>query len=119
MNITSFLKPALLTICVVSTAAIAEAGEWRLNPAACPDLREDRIDRRVTTSRRDLREDIRDMRRVECPASAWTYVPSKGERRVARRAYTGPTVIYAGKRGYYRPHVRHNLRPALINIVID
>lgn len=72
----------------------ASAGEWRLNPRACPDLvedrldrREDRIDRRVTTGRRDRIEDRRDARenrrdeRVTiCPASAFYYVPSRGER---------------------------------------
>ena len=115
----SIMRPAIIAILLGSTAAVAEAGEWRLNPAACPDLREDRIDRRQTTSRRDLREDFRDMRQIQCPASAWTYVPSKGERKVARRAYAGPTVIYVGKYGYYRAPAHRKATPALINIIIN
>lgn len=51
----------------------AAYGEWRLDPRRCPDLREDRRDRRVTTSRRDLREDRRDERVTRCPASAWVW----------------------------------------------
>ena len=68
-------------------SAPAFAGEWRLNPAKCPDLREDyrdraedRRDRRVNRGpldraedRADRREDRRDERVTVCPASAWDY----------------------------------------------
>ncbi len=75
---------------------------WRINAAACPDLREDRLDRREDRydrresrvdrsydrgpldvaedrrddreSRRDRRENRRDESYVYCPAAAWTYV---------------------------------------------
>lgn len=119
MKTSTILKLALLAIAIGSSAAVAHAGEWRLNPAACPDLREDRIDRKKTTSRRDLREDLRDMRKIECPASAWTYVPAKGERKNIRRVYSGPTIILVGKRGYYRAPVHLQTSPALIKIIID
>jgi len=118
MKMSSILKPVSLAIIAGFAAAAAEAGEWHLNPAACPDLREDRIDRKRTTSHRDLREDVRDIRKVECPASAWTYVPSKGERKNVRRVYSGPTVIFAGKRGYYRAPVHPQTAPAPIKIII-
>lgn len=55
------------------------SGEWVLNPRLCPDLREDRRDSRVTTSRRDRREDRRDARIVDCPASAYSFVPDAGQ----------------------------------------
>ncbi|MEM9233482.1 MAG: hypothetical protein AAGA69_04500, partial [Pseudomonadota bacterium] len=78
--------------------ASPEAG-WRLNPALCPDLREDRRDRAVTTGRRDLREDRRVRRYVNCPARAWTYVgPRSSKARIIAPAYTS---IYVGRDGYY------------------
>lgn len=55
------------------------SGEWVLDARKCPDLREDRRDSRVTTSRRDLREDRRDARVIDCPASAYTFVPDVGQ----------------------------------------
>ena len=103
-----------------SAAPSAAAGEWQLNPRLCPDLVEDRIDRRTTLSARDVREDIRDAKRVNCPASAWVYVPSPGYRAAVAPVYTGPTVIYAGRAGYYQYPVvrgRRARRPARINFV--
>ena len=92
-------------------AGAASAGTWQLNPNKCPDLIEDRIDRRVTTSRADLREDIRDARHVNCPASAWYYVPSAGERRAVRaRYYTGPRTVYVNRNGRYKVADRHYAR---------
>ena len=96
------LKFAALAGFAAVAAATASAGEWVLNPAKCPDLIEDRLDRRVTTGPADVREDIRDVRRVECPASAWTYVPSNGERlKAGARVYVGPRAIFVGRYGYY------------------
>ena len=79
------------------SAAPAFAGEWKVNPRACPDLREDRYDRRedrrdarVDYGRQDRREDRYDRREnrrdaavTVCPASAFYYAPSRGERQRA------------------------------------
>jgi|GEM_PF-997097 len=67
--------------------AHAGSGQWVLNPNRCPDLVEDRRDRResrrdeaIDWSARDVREDIRDRRESRrdeavtiCPASAWEW----------------------------------------------
>lgn len=88
---------------VMFASAPAAAGEWRLNPAKCPDLVEDRIDRSVTRSRADLREDRRDARSVVCPARAWEYHPSVWERvRRVRPAPPAYTVYVAAPGRYYR-----------------
>ncbi|MEM6913807.1 MAG: hypothetical protein AAF511_07500 [Pseudomonadota bacterium] len=90
----------------------AQAAGWRVNPALCPDLREDIRDSRITWSRRDLREDIRDRSVTNCPASAYTYVaPTRVHvtavplRPVYTRAYVAPRVRYRPA-----PRVRVNVR---------
>ncbi len=92
----------------------ASAGEWRLDPRKCPDLREDYRDSRVTWSRRDAREDRRDKAVTRCPARAWTYVPSRFEYFRKRPAHPGVVGIYVGPKGYYR---RHNGRVIAIRVV--
>ena len=102
----------------VLSAAPAFAGEWKLNPRACPDLVEDRYDRmedrrdaRVNTGRRDRIEDRRDRaenRRDEavtiCPVRAFYYVPDRWEKqRAARNNHRGKGHAYG----------RRNLRPPL------
>ncbi|MEQ8403641.1 MAG: hypothetical protein RKE49_00995 [Oceanicaulis sp.] len=59
-------------------------GYFVVRARACPDLREDRRDRRFNEGRRDLREDRRDRRVLECPPRAWDYVPSRREARAGR-----------------------------------
>lgn len=54
-------------------------GKWVLNPASCRDIREDVYDARRTESRGDRREDRRDQRVADCPASAYTFVPDAGQ----------------------------------------
>ena len=54
-------------------------GKWVLNPAACNDIREDVYDARRTESRGDRREDRRDQRVADCPASAYKFVPDAGQ----------------------------------------
>lgn len=66
---------------LLGLGSVAQAGEWRLDPWRCPDLREDIRDARVDYGRADRREDRRDRRVTNCPASAWVYVPSRYERR--------------------------------------
>ncbi len=102
---------------MVMLSAQAFAGEWKLNPRACPDLVEDRWDRiedrrdaRFNTGRRDRiedRYDRRENRRDEaitiCPIRAFEYVP---DRRELRRA------DYRGKGNAFGRH-RANLRPPL------
>jgi len=55
------VRIALLGALTLAAAGTASAGEWRLDPSRCPDLREDRIDQRVDYGRADRREDIRDL----------------------------------------------------------
>ncbi len=54
-------------------------GTWVLNPAACPDIREDFRDARYNSGRADRREDRRDQRVINCPSSAYTFVPTPGQ----------------------------------------
>lgn len=92
------LKKAALSLVgagIVLLSAPAFAGEWKFNPRACPDLVEDRYDRRedrrdsrVNYGRRDRVEDRfdrRENRRDEavtiCPARAFYYQPSRKELR--------------------------------------
>ena len=90
----------------------AQAAGWGINPAACPDLREDIRDSRVTWSRRDLREDVRDRAVTVCPVSAYRYtaparvvampaplvVTPVTVRPVYRRVYVAPRGSYYGYR---------------------
>lgn len=71
----------------------AFAGEWKLNPRACPDLVEDRYDRREdrrdarydngvrdrVEDRYDRRENRRDAAVTVCPIRAFYYEPSRRE----------------------------------------
>lgn len=92
----------------------ASAGEWRINANKCPDLREDRWDRREDHGRYDRREDRRDERVIRCPARAWYYVPDRHER---RGYYSHPrpreVIVYRDGRQYYR-----NDRGALLSLRI-
>ncbi|MHA7871113.1 MAG: hypothetical protein ACX939_02055 [Hyphococcus sp.] len=97
----------------VTYATPAYAGEWRFNPARCPDLVEDFRDRRESRrdervdrgpldraeDRWDRRESRRDERVTVCPASAWTW-HGRGYR-VARPA---AAAVYYDRRArqYYR-----------------
>ncbi len=118
------LKKAALSMFgagVVLLSAPAFAGEWKINPRACPDLMEDRADRRedrrdarVDYGRRDRvedRYDRRENRRDEavtvCPASAFYYEPSARElRRHSRewwRAHARPSWKWdKGRKLHYR-----------------
>lgn len=99
---------------VCASHSNAHAAGWRLNPALCPDLREDVRDSRVTWSRRDLREDFRDRAVTRCPASAWTYVAPAGVAVTAvpvRPVYTG---VYVAPRPYRYGYRR--VRPVRINV---
>jgi hypothetical protein len=74
-------------------------GHFLVYARACPDLREDRRDRRVDLGRADRREDRRDRRILDCPPRAWEYVPSRRELRQGR---TGERL---------RPQIAHWDRP--------
>lgn len=89
-----------LTAMACTSAAKADAGGWRLNPAKCADLREDFRDSRVTTGPRDRREDRRDRRYVNCPASAFEWVGPRARPNVvvARPAFNR---VYVDRRGHY------------------
>jgi len=74
-------------------------GHFVIYARSCPDIREDRRDRRIDKGWRDRREDRRDRRILDCPPRAWDYVPS---RRELRRGLTGerlrPDVAYLDRR---------------------
>ena len=59
-------------------------GHFVVYARTCPDLREDRRDRRYDTGWRDRREDRRDRRVIDCPDRSWDYVPSRRELRQGR-----------------------------------
>ena len=59
-------------------------GHFIVYARTCPDLREDRRDRRYDTGWRDRREDRRDRRVIDCPDRSWEYVPSRRELRQGR-----------------------------------
>ncbi|MEO1038441.1 MAG: hypothetical protein AAFX09_02770 [Pseudomonadota bacterium] len=90
---------ALIAAACVSEPAEA-SGYWTLNARQCPDLIEDRRDQRITWSRADRREDVRDARRVNCPAHAYHWVPAHGARHV-RRELRGGAVVFVSPRGRY------------------
>ena len=91
-------------------------GHFLVYIRSCPDLREDRRDRRVYEGRRDVREDRRDRRVIECPRRAWDYVPTRRELRQGR---TGdrlrPTVAYLDRRsGQYFTQTRWGAVPVYV-----
>jgi hypothetical protein len=102
------LIAGLLGAGLVLGIAPAMAGEWKLNPRLCYDLREDRYDRaedrrdaRHDYGRRDRREDRwdrrenrRDERVTVCPRSAWVYYP---DRREIARGYDRDRGGYYGR----------------------
>ncbi|MEL6360514.1 MAG: hypothetical protein AAFR21_05470 [Pseudomonadota bacterium] len=104
---------SLVSLAAMSVATPAFAGQWRVNPNKCPDLIEDRIDRResrrderhdysrldVVEDRLDRREDRRDRSVTVCPQSAFYYVPSRGE---ARRAAKIDYLYDRHRRAHYR-----------------
>lgn len=98
--IKGFLAGGLAMLGAACASPPAEAGQWHLVAPRCPDLVEDRHDRRIVWSRADLREDARDTRRVVCPASAYVYVPGPREHAV-RRAWRHDAVVYLAPGGRY------------------
>ena len=91
------LKAACLGALALGAGTTASAGDWRLNPKLCPDIVKERLDERVSSARPDQPDDIDHMRQVNCPASAWTYTPSKDEKfKDGPRIYTGSSIVYVG-----------------------
>ncbi|MEO1038442.1 MAG: hypothetical protein AAFX09_02775 [Pseudomonadota bacterium] len=91
-------------------------GHFIVYARSCPDIREDRRDRRVYEGRRDIREDRRDRRILDCPPRAWDYVPSRRELRQGR---TGdrlrPTIAYLDRRsGQYFTDTRWGAVPVYV-----
>ncbi|WP_417477688.1 hypothetical protein [Maricaulis sp.] len=119
MNIAARLAAAALlaSIGMAGFAGVASAGTWHANAAACPDLREDRIDARRTTGRLDRREDIRDRRVINCPAHAWRYYPDRYERSDMRRM-ASPGTVYLDRSGRYYAVDRRG-SSYNINVIID
>lgn len=107
--------------CAAPAAPAAHAGvygEWRLVAPRCPDLVEDRRDRRIVWSRADLREDRRDARVVRCPASALIWVPGAGARRAVAPLHPGAVIVSHFPDGRYQAADRHG-RPIDVRIVVD
>lgn len=119
------LKKAALSVFgagVVLMSAQAFAGEWKFNPRACPDLTEDRYDRREDRrdaradygrgdrreDRADKRENRRDQAVAVCPMRAFYYQPDRYEQRRGasygkRYAAARPPLKWDGRmRMYYR-----------------
>lgn len=95
---------ALSTLGSVAFAGAASADTWVLNAAACPDLREDRHDARITTSRADLREDWEDRRVINCPARAWHYEghywdPRHRPAQFSHGRFDTPGIVYRSRDG--------------------
>ncbi|MEL7487288.1 MAG: hypothetical protein AAGJ87_08755 [Pseudomonadota bacterium] len=115
----------VLALTGAACATPAYAGEWRLDPARCPDLVEDRLDRAESRRDRrvnrgpadriedriDRRESRRDERVTVCPRSAWVWYG--GGRRVARPA--AATVFYDPVDAVY---FRNGPRGARVRIVV-
>ncbi len=97
----------LSTLGSAAFAGSASADTWVLNAAACPDLREDRHDSRVTTGRADFREDYRDRQVINCPPRAWRYEASGWDERLRPARFDNPrfdtpgTVYRARNGGFY------------------
>lgn len=104
-------------------SAQAIKGSWSFEPTACPDLVEDRRDARITTSRRDAREDKRDIQTVTCPASAWQFQPANRYFKPRYQpTYAGPRVVHISKSGAYsferRRAAPRPVKSPSINIII-
>lgn len=122
-----FIKSALAAVFLaglgsLGIAGTASAGTWYLDARSCPDLREDRRDRRVDEGRWDRREDRRDRRVIECPPRSWHYVPSRYERRNGLEFGTGarmgtPGIVYRDRGRFYRVTRRGDYRE--IDVVIE
>jgi hypothetical protein len=81
-------------VALLGTAA-ASAGEWKLNPARCPDVRFEHWNHH--------RYEHTDHRQIKCPASAWTYVYGPGERHMRRPPQHPAFVeVYRDGRHFYR-----------------
>jgi hypothetical protein len=110
----------------VGTAAIsgsASAGDWYLNAAVCPDLREDRRDARYNHGRFDRYEDRQDQRVIDCPSRAWSYAPDRYERSYGLQRGTGsrigtPGIVYVSHYGQYYRVNRFGDRES-INVIIN
>jgi hypothetical protein len=88
-------------------------GEFIVYAWLCPDLREDRRDRRFNEGWRDRREDRRDRRVLSCPPRAWEYVRGvrdrgRGPRFTPREAYWDP------RSGRYFVHTRRGTYPVRV-----
>lgn len=119
MNITAKLAAAALlaSIGMAGFSGAASAGTWHANAAACPDLREDRLNDRYFTGFGDRHSDFRDRAVIDCPARAWTYYPDRYERRDLRRM-SSPGRVYLDRSGRYYA-VDQRGRSYGINVVID
>lgn len=108
------------SLTALAVAPAANAGTWHLDARACPDIREDYRDARRWNGRGDRREDIRDMRQINCPARAWTYQPDRYERSHRgnyRVNYSTPGVVYQARFGGYFAVDRYGRRTP-VQIVI-
>lgn len=112
------IRAGAIALGMITLAPMVSAGEWRLNPDRCPDIREDWRD----NGWRDRKEDRRDHHVIQCPARAWTYVPSRGERWDNRRGrdhdryrdYPREVYLYSDGRVYQR-----NYRGDLVSLGLN
>ncbi|MCI5043759.1 MAG: hypothetical protein MRY72_03595 [Aquisalinus sp.] len=117
-----FLSIAMVTATLAACSTPANAagraqGQWALDASRCPDLIEDRLDRResrrdeafdrnrrdVIEDRIDRRESRRDEMVTRCPASAWVWQGPAWRHGVHPVRPAAVRVYYNSKaRNYYR-----------------
>ncbi len=105
-------------------AKYAAGGQWKLNPNKCPDLVEDRRQRRAmrrdeahTYGLRDVIEDWNERENARqdeavtnCPARAWEWVgPRYRPKHHAPRPVSGRIFYHPQKRVYYRAHGKRRI----------
>ncbi|WP_306253075.1 hypothetical protein [Parvularcula sp. IMCC14364] len=131
----TFLSIAMITAtlaaCTTPASAASRAqGQWVLDAARCPDLVEDRRDRResrrdeafdrnrrdVIKDRLDRRESRRDEMVTRCPASAWVWQGPAWRNCVHPARPASVRVYYKSKsRSYYR-YGNQNRRVVVIKL---
>ncbi len=89
----TLLAAALVSLCPLLISGQPSQAGWVLQPSLCPDLIEDRLDRREDRidrrhryggpdrreDRRDRRENRRDEAVTHCPPAAFVHIPGTGD----------------------------------------
>ncbi len=126
----AMITAALAACTTPASAAGRTHGQWVLDASRCPDLIEDRLDRResrrdeafdrnrrdVIEDRFDRRESRRDEMVTRCPASAWVWQGSAWRSSMHPARPAAVRVYYnANARNYYR-YGNQNNRVVIIRL---